>query len=399
MKRESLAVIIGVLTSGILFAQAPPPPRTLPPSLEGQIRDKPTAPLSPAEAAKQREATIKALKEDLKAFDPDGATARLIEGRWWVISGKSVLKDFGTDRTSALDAVRVIQDLRFNQFGTIAGSNPPFEYWVADGKAARGINTRVTILPISARMIRAEQVGGTWVLTDGVKGLYDFGADADAAKRAAVVFWKYGFNQIGIIGAPRPTMIFPLLDPRQANLDKAAPLPQQSPVGVYQDLQRTSLLLPGNVYGGPKSPLDVSKLKPVRLPKGDWALMQGDDILGRFGSSETTAIAAMKALQEARPTEVVRIGDCGWPLFLANGQPIHGEPLTATKTSLRADRLKVTKVRETYWIFDDIRPVTEVGSKADAELVLGIIRYFDLKNVSFFGRPETGGLRLLTAGR
>jgi hypothetical protein len=399
MKRESFAAIIGILTSGILSAQAPPPPRPLPPSLEGQIHDKPTTPLSPAEAAKQREATIKALKEDLKAFDPDGAAARLIEGRWWVLSGKTLLKDFGTDRTSALDAIRVIQDLRFNQFGTIAGSNPPFEYWLADGKAARGVNTRLVILPISARMIRAEQVGGTWVLTDGVKGLYDFGADADAARRAAVVFWKYGFNEIGVIGTPRPTMMFPHLDSRQANLDKAAPLPQQSPLGVYQDLQRTSLLLPGNVYGGPKSPLDASKLKTVRLPKGEWALTQGDDVLGRFGSSETTAIAAMKALQEARPTEMVRIGDCGWPLFLANGQPIRGEPLTATKSSLRGDRLKVTKVRESYWIFEDIRPILEVGTKADAELVLNVIRYFDLKNVSFFGRPETGGLRLLTLGR
>jgi hypothetical protein len=41
----------------------------------------------------------------------------------------------------------------------------------------------------------------------------------------------------------------------------------------------------------------------------------------------------------------------------------------------------------------------EVGSKADAELLLAVIKFYDLKNVSVFGRPETGGLRLITMGR
>ena len=395
MKRRWLAVAIPVILGGLATAQQQPPPKRLPNTLDGP--DKPA--LSATDAARQREATVKALKEDLRSFDPDSVTARQVEGHWLVIAGKESLKDFAGDRAAAIDAARILKELRVNQMGSIPGSSPPFEYWLADGKAARASNTRITMMPITSRTIRAERVGGTWVVTDGAKGLYDFGTDGEGAKRAAVVYWKYGFNQLGVLGSPRPVMIYPLFDQRQANVEKVSPIPAPSPVGVYRDIARTSLLLPGDIYGGSKAPFDVAKVKVVRSEKGEWVLTHGTDLLGRFGSNESIAKAAAKAIQDARPTEIVRIGDMGCPLFLSNGQPIHGEPLAAPKIALRADHLKITKVRDRYWFFEDTRPVMEVGSKADAELLLAVIQFYDLKNVSTFGRPETGGLRLITMGR
>jgi hypothetical protein len=106
----------------------------------------------------------------------------------------------------------------------------------------------------------------------------------------------------------------------------------------------------------------------------------------------------MKALQDTRATEFVRLGDGSFPLFLADGQPVHGEPLGATKTSLRAERLKVQKVRDSWWLFEENRPVIEAGTKGDAELMVQVIRLYDLKTLCVFGQKETG-LRLLTAGR
>jgi hypothetical protein len=73
--------------------------------------------------------------------------------------------------------------------------------------------------------------------------------------------------------------------------------------------------------------------------------------------------------------------------------------LSATKISFRPDRLKVQKLRDKWWIFEDIRPVLEIGTQADAELMIRVIRSFDLKSLCLFGRPESGGLRLFTAGR
>jgi hypothetical protein len=393
MKRLVAAAVLALLTSAWTLAQ---PPELLPPTVLDPVALKPAGPLSPAEAAKERAATIKALKEDVRTFDPYAVRAHQTEGRWQVRAGAEVLKDFGADRAAATEAARLIHDLRVNQVGTIPGARPDFQYWLTDGKAPRGSNARLVVVPVSARSVSAEMVGGTWIVTDGAKGLYDFGTDAEAARRAATVFWKYGFNQLGLVGGPQPALLCPLMDPRQTAQDKVTPLSPPSPLAVLEDAGRTSLLLPGNVYAGPKTALDLTKLVAAR--RGEWVLAYGDMVLGRFGSNEQAARGAIKALQDARPTEVVRLGDGGFPLFLANGQPIHGEPLGGSKTSIRTGRLKVQKVRETWWLFEDTRPLMEAGLKTDAELLLLVVRFYDLKTVCLFGRPDAG-LRLFTAGR
>jgi hypothetical protein len=391
MKRLAIVAVVAAWVGGRLLAQPPAAPEVLPPTLL-----KPTGPLSPAEATRQRTEIIKGLKEDLRPIDPGIVTARQVDGRWKVMSGAAVVKDFGSARAAAMETARVLQELRVTRIGTVPGSRPELLYGLVDGKAPRGANARLTVVPVAARSVRAESVGGTWLLTDGTKGLYDFGPDAEAAQRAAVVFWKYGFNQVGVVGGAEAAVLVPLVDPRQAALDKVAPPPNPMPLGVIQDAARTSLLLPGNVYAGPKSPIDPKSLKTVH--RDEWVLAHGDEVLARFGSAEHTARGALRALLDARPTEVVRIGECGLPLFLAHGQPVMGAPLGAAKTTLRAESLKVQKLRDQWWVFEETRPVLEVGSKTDAELVVQVVRFFDLKALCVFGQPDKG-LRLLTMGR
>src|SRR5207244_9033817 len=139
-----------------------------------------------------------------------------------------------------------------NRGGRGPGSNPAVRIRPGGGKGPRVLNMRAVVVPLMARSVHAEQVGGTWVVTDGSKGLYDFGADVDACRRAATVCWKYGFNQLGLVGEPRPAMLVPLTDPRQAQVEKATPVVLASGLAVLNDVSKTSLLLPGDVYAGPK---------------------------------------------------------------------------------------------------------------------------------------------------
>lgn len=399
MRHRVLGIAWVAVIVGPLGAQPPASPEVLPPTVLEPVSLTIAGPPSPAEAAKQREALIKALKEDLVPFEPGAVTTRLTDGRWQVRTNELVLKDFGPDRASAVDAAKMIQDLRVNQLGTVKGSNPPFEYWLADGKPPRLANARAVIVPVTGRAVRAENVGGTWVVTDGAKGLYDFGTDAEAARRAATVYWKHGFNQLAVIGTPRPTMFLPLADPTQAAREKLSTAATTNALAVVNDVSKTSLLLPGNVYAGRKTPIDPLKLQVVRRERGEVALIHGDDVLGRFGGSEVDARAAMRALQDGHVTEVARLGSTGFPLFLAHGQAIHGQPLGATKRSIRAERVKIQKVRDTWWVVEDNRPLVEAGTRDDAELLVKVIQVYDLRTLCLIGRPETGGLRLLTMGR
>lgn len=398
MRTLTTASILAICVGTSAVAQSPPPPQKLPSSVSGPSTTRPAGPLSPAETARKRDAEIKGLKEEIRSFDNGAVEAVSVGSQWQVRAGSAVLKNFGGDRGAAFEAARVFKDLRINQLGTIPGSQPPFEYWLADGKAPSGANSRVVIIPIFARTIRAEQVGGTWMLTDGAKGLYDFGADAGAVRRAELVFWKYGFNQLGVVGNSKPMMIYPLTDPRRADQEKNSPAPNAMPLGVLTDAARTSVLLPGNVYGGRKTAFDLQKLEVLRH-EGQWQLVHEGASLGRFGTGESVARSALKVLKEARPTEIARIGDCGFPIFLSDGLPLRCDPLGVTKVSLRADRMKVQKVRETFWLFEELRPVMEVGSKADTELLLKVIRFYDLRTALQFGRPDAGGLWVLTATR
>lgn len=395
MKSQIIAVVLGACVAGSGFAQ---PPRKLPTSLGDPARDLPAKPLSPSDAAKQRDNLIRAVHEEITSFSPEEVLASNIDGRWKVHTRKAILKDFGTNQSAAIEAARIIQDLRVNQLGTVAGAQPAFEYWLSSGKAPTGTNARLVVVPIAARTLRVEAVAGAWMLTDGQKGIYNFGTDAEAAKRAATICWKYGFNQLGVVGSPQPSMLYPMLDPRQASIDKVSPAANPMPLGVLNDVDKTGLLLPGNVYAGPKTPFDVKRLEAKRDARG-WMLLHNGEELARFGADESLARSAIKVLQNARPTDLARVGDVGIPFFLIEGRPIHGDPLGATKVSLRPNLIKLQKLRETWWLFEENRPILEAGTKDDAELILKVLRTFDIKTLCLFGRPETGGLRLFTAGR
>jgi hypothetical protein len=399
MIRWVVAVVVTLAIPTLALAQPAPSPEVLTPTVLEPVSLRAPGPLTPAEAQKERDGLIKGLKEDLTTFEPGAVAVRLVDGHWQVRTEAEVLKDFAGDRASATDAARLIHDLRVNQLGRIKGSSPPFEYWLSDGKPPRVLNSQALVMPLTARAIRAENFGGTWVVTDGSKGLYDFGPDGDAAKRAATVYWKHGFNQLAVIGNQRPTMICPMTDPALAAREKNAPLPVQSPLGVLSDVSRTSLLLPGNVYAGPKQAVDPLKMQLARRERGEIVLMQDDAVIARFGGGELDARAALRALQDEHVTEMARIGTTGFPFFLANGQPVHGEPLGATRMSLRADRLKIQQIRDTWWVTEASRPLVEAGTRDDAELLIKLIQYYNLRAVCLFGRPESGGLRLLTTGR
>lgn len=399
MLHRVLTPVVAVLLGGPALAQIPEAPQDLPATVLDPLVLKAPAPLSAAEAARQRDELIRKLKEDLVTFDPAAVTVRQVDGHWQLRTEAVVLKDFRTNRDAALAAARLIQSLRVNQMGAVPGSNPPFEYWLVAGKPPRLMNAEATILPLVGRAVRAEPAGGTWVVTDGLKGLYSFGNDAAAAHRAAVVCWKYGFNQLGIVGSPQPIMYVPLADPDQTSRERSMPVPPASPIDVLGDASKYSLLLPDNVFAGPKQSIDVSRLKIARRERGEVVLVHDDEVLARFGGSEAEARTALRALQDGRVTELVRVGSGGFPLFLSDGQAIHGEPLGAVRKSIRPDRLKLQEIRQKWWVVADNRPLVEVGTREDAELLARVIQHFELRSLCLIGRPERGGLRLLTVGR
>ncbi len=390
-----MALLWAVGVAGGLGAQAPDAPQTLPPTVIGVPRAEPPASL-PVPVIRNG-APPKSV-EQVERFDPAALTVTKSDGRYTLTADKVTLRDFGFDRASADETRRVMQELGVNEAVSVPGSRPPFQVWLRDGKPSANTVARQVFLPVTAATVRAEAVGGVWVVTDGARGFFDFGTDAESAKVAAAVLTKHGFNQMGMIGSPRPVVLYPLFDRWAAQRAKLQPAMSPSPLGVLDDVAQKNLILPGNVPAGPKTPLDPAQLQVVRGKTGEWAVMHNDELLGRFGSAEFAARGALKAMQDAKVNQVVRVGAKGVPIFFADGQPMHSRPLGGTNVTFRPDRLKVQQVRGSWWLAEENRPLLEGGTKADAELLLKTIQHLHLTMSSQFGFAETGEIRFLTVG-
>src|SRR5215210_718160 len=70
MKRLATAAVAAVCVGIPVHAQPSAAPQVLPTTIIDPASARPAGPLSPAEAAKQRDALIAALKEDLRSIDP-----------------------------------------------------------------------------------------------------------------------------------------------------------------------------------------------------------------------------------------------------------------------------------------------------------------------------------------
>lgn len=395
MRPAKLALLWAVGVAGGAVAQGPEAPQVLPPTVIGVPRaDLPASPPLPV----IRNGTPSKPVDQIERFDPTTLAVTKTDGRFTLTADKLTLRDFGYDRVTAEETARILRELQVNEVVTVPGSRPPFQVWLRDGKPATGMASRQIFLPVTTSALRAESVGGVWVVTDGARAFFDFGTEAASAKVAAALLLKHGFNQMGMVGSPRPTVLYPLYDKWTAERAKLQPAVMPSPLGVLDDIAQKNLILPGNVLAGPKAALDAEQLKVVRSRAGEWMLMHNEEVMGRFGSVEYAARAALKSIQDAKVNQVVRVGSKKVPIFLSDGQAMRGRPLGGTNVTFRPDRLKVQQVRGGWWLVEENRPMIEGGTKADAELLLKTLQHLRLTLSSQFGFAETGGMRFLTVG-
>ena len=79
--------------------------------------------------------------------------------------------------------------------------------------------------------MRVEAVRGVWTLRDDANILFNFGANKGDAEQAAAVVQRYGFNRVGVVGAPNPVMTYLFAAP-----DAGPQLPQQQgPLAKVRD--------------------------------------------------------------------------------------------------------------------------------------------------------------------
>jgi hypothetical protein len=330
-------------------------------------------------------------------FDPTLLTVKRTENRWHLVAGKQFLKDFGPLEREAHEAVRLVRDLHFTQYGTIPGATPAFEFWLGeDGEGQKGGFVVKNVISFNDKTLRVEQTLGAWVVRDDKLLLYNFGNDEAAAKQAFAIMKKHGFNQLGIVGMPRPVMTYLTVDPyARANRADAKVDPREA----FNTLSQQGLVLPAIGYVGGRVPIQNRKLDVQKI-QNDWTLVHGRETVGRFGIHESRARDALRLLQDSSVTEVVLIGKSGFPIFFANGKVPRPVGLGFGTTRLNPAQMKVQMVNNNYFITEGVRTIFSFGdNRADAELVLKVLQHFQFDQVVSVGDPERGGIRLFSRSK
>ena len=287
-----------MLTLLALLAAAQPPGK---PALPDGVQKAEDA-YPPADPTVRLPLPEQLLKTGLRSF-----SIRPAGGGFTLYAGTVPLREFGADRVAADQALRAVQSLELlTDWGSL-GSRTPFDYALANGRAAPAPTGRILgARVIDLKGIRAEGVRGTWLVRDDFGVLANCGPDPAAAEQAAAVCKRYGFNRLLVIG-PADAPAFRLLFATPASNQ---PEPQVDPFAATlqnNTLTRTGVPIPGGGYAGERVVLDLKKIE-ARRERADWVLAHGVEVLARFGGDDNGDREAVRLITEARLTEFCTVG-------------------------------------------------------------------------------------------
>jgi hypothetical protein len=417
---------------------APAPAPTAPAATAPALAAPAPAPAQPAP-----------LTEHLQAVRPDDVRLSWSSRHWQLTQDGQVLKDFGPREQDARRALRLVQQLHLDQYGTV-GSPPVMEYWLSSGAAPHS-TTRLDLRPVAidAGSLAVKKDQGRWVMRDKGRVLFEFASEADAAQALAVVR-KYHFDQVGVVGYSAPMHVFlgkageaamptehhePTHFTRVAkNSDgtekKLAPKTASPYAGIPQPgLPPVSRVTPPSV--GPVQPTLTSKQSPLwreqphvsgeparqptaeRVPfdwrrvearqeGADWKLVAGGQTLANFGPNVTDARLALSAVRYYRFTEEHRVGG-ERPLVnycTASMMAPRGVMLGLNTQVLAPEALQVRQVGEGFVLCSNGAVVMKLGDRREeAARLLEVIKANRYDRLCQLGEPGKQGLALLLRSR
>lgn len=337
----------------------PPPPSGAPAKLPSELLHAPIAELKP---------NIRTTK-----FDAHAVEVRRNGAHWQLWSGKTLLKDFGEYRDRAFEARRLVAELNLTERATIGTPEPVMEYWLSDGQSPPLPAFNRSVINFDPQLLAVKSENGAYYVGDLHRLLFNFGPYQQDAQQALAVIRKFGFNEIGFVGSPNPSMTYMLNNPNQR---QQPPLPPtRRPQLLPQMALRHPLDLPGAGRVGEYRNFDPMRLDIVKSGDG-WHLTAGTMDLGLLGQSEYQARNAMQIAQQFPLTEQVRIGGGDFSFYLSHHVAPRGVPLGIRQTMFKSDNLSVKQVNNQWQVTDGKVAVATLTSAADANFAIAAIRHF-----------------------
>jgi hypothetical protein len=396
-------------------------PRTLPSTLTGPPKSSGNAIAMPQELPLPQ-------KENKIAINAGDITLkRVAGGAWQLWMGQKMLRDFGmgdTSENNARDAARVYRDIRPTEWATIGSPRPVVEYGLINGRppmapgmpgAASDDRGRAfpaggssgplisgagakAIIPIDLKTVRVEAVRGVWCVRDNNNLLFNFGTNKADAEQAHAVVQRYGFNRIGVVGAPTPVMHYLFATTDAAPAPSAGPLAQAALQAQIDGLSRVGIPVGGVGFVGEMFRFDPRKLE-VRKDGGEWQIVSGTELIGRFGPSEFSARDALRAIQDSRFNEFCMVGSAGLTFFLVDGKAPTRVPYHVQGRRFDPNGLRVAKQGEKWAVTENNRHLLDCASAEEGETLIRVLKHFQFDQLCHLGPSARVGVSFFAKGR
>jgi len=146
--------------------------------------------------------------EDLLGHNPNTARVAQFNGRWKIMDGNHIMKDFGNNEAEARQALSIIKYYGIDSHGFVGRPDPSMEYWLVDGQAPVGPMPGEDAIGFNPGNIEVRSYNGSWKIVEGNHWILDFGSKEDEARKALCIIKKYGFTRICFVGRPNPSMTY-----------------------------------------------------------------------------------------------------------------------------------------------------------------------------------------------
>jgi hypothetical protein len=400
---------------------APLQPRTLPPSLTASPKNGGNPIAKPQEIPlPQKENLIPIKAQDI-------SLKRVAGGTWQLWMGQKMLREFGAGdaaEANAHDAARVFRDIRPTEWGVIGSPRPVVEYGLVNGRPpiapgvggagsdAQGVvfaggggsgplvsgAGAKAIIPIDLKTVRVEAVRGVWCLRDDATIHFNFGTNRADADQALAVIHRYGFNRIGVVGSPTPVMNYLFASSDNAPAPNAGPLAQAALQAQIDALTRVGIPVAGVGYVGEMFRFDPRRLE-IRKDNGEWQIVWGTELIGRFGPSEFAARDALRAIQESSFNEFCTVGSSGLTFFLVNGKAPTRVPYHVQGRRFDPGALKVAKYGAAWAVTENNHHLLDCASAEEGEILIRVLKHFQFDQLCHLGPSPRVGVSFFAKGK
>ncbi len=152
--------------------------------------------------------TAQPLKEDCISFNPATAQVKFVSNDWKIVDGSHWMFSFGTKKTEAEQALRVIKHYGMNQSCFVGRPGPSFQYLLRSGTAPAGALAGEDCVSFNPNTAEVKKINNDWKIVDGNHWMFSFGNKEDEARQALAIIKKYGFTRSCFVGRPDPSFTY-----------------------------------------------------------------------------------------------------------------------------------------------------------------------------------------------